>query len=291
VSFFLLHFSIMNGENSRIKLKNGRKEKMKCPTIVELNEYIDQKTDNKELQEHISQCSHCESIVRELTLFQEILQKESNHLLNLLPKSDQQCLSDAQITDFINENLSESEQSDVIRHLSTCPECLNVMMMSRQAMEEYDYNSFFSDINLETIADKVKNKIEEIKFQLSETGIKILELSQGFLFQFQTPELVPVRGTSNESVIINRQINQYEIKCLLKSIQKRQCSISIIVNDSNLNELVEGMKIKIQDPDKTDYELFTQDGEINFKIDQKGCFNVSFWDQEKKIEQFNFVNQ
>lgn len=182
--------------------------------------YCDKEMDNKdvlEIEKHLENCKSCKQLVEKTLSFSKMLNNAAKNNLSVDKKRD--CLSDMDISAYIDNSLSFDKKNVIEGHLSNCAYCLNIMAETKKSLEgnvmQKDIQSPIENIMpviiqhlrkqkykslLEKFTEIVKRSPHDVQNLLGKINNDIENILNK-TFAYPTPRFAPVFGEHKAKVL------------------------------------------------------------------------------------------
>ena len=191
------------------------------------------------------------------------------------------CLADGEIAGYVEGALSEDQQERVQEHLSRCPECLEIVMVTQMASEDVEAHQKIkvpaSAIAWARKLDPARKGVMEVVISFAKGAAEVVKMSAGVSGEC-APAADAVRGegkvVSETLVTFNKQFPPYQAEVDVEKSKKDRGEITVKLMDETSGQPPRGVRVSLFDDDNELESAMLESGLAVFEDLKFGKYRV-----------------
>ncbi len=173
--------------------------------------------DRLKMDKHLEVCDKCRQLVEKTLSFSNILYETIKD--DLVTERKQDCLSDMDISAYLENQVSSEERMTIEEHLSKCGYCLSIVAETKRSLEEgikveephFSYEKIMGIVKQQLREQKGKALLENFKVLVKKSPLNIrkslekikndIETIFKNTFIYPSPQFAPVFGEHEANVL------------------------------------------------------------------------------------------
>lgn len=193
---------------------------MKHLSEIEIILYCDKESSHEDMlkaTKHLEGCESCSRLVVKAQNFSGLLYKALEDNLSIEKKGD--CLSDMEISAYIENRVSSEERVILEKHLSTCGYCLSILVDTGRVLQEgiseeephFSYEKIMGALKQQLRENRGKSLLEKFTAIVEKSTPPVkkalkniksnIEVLLNNIFSYPSPRFAPVFGEHDANVL------------------------------------------------------------------------------------------